>query len=146
MKKVLVINGANLNFLGIREKGIYGEESLEQINEKLGEYGKNQGIELEFFQSNHEGEIVDKIQAAFNKKDFLIINPGAFTHYSIAIRDAVLSIGIGCIEVHLSNIYKREEFRHKSLMSDISIGTITGFGSYGYKMALDYIINMEKAR
>lgn len=139
MRNVLVINGANLNFLGIRERGIYGKDTLDEINRKLNNYGSEKKIRLEFFQSNHEGEIIDKIQSVYNEVDYLIINPGAFTHYSIGIRDAILSVGIPCIEVHISNIYKREEFRHRSLISDIAIGTISGFGSYGYQMALDYI-------
>lgn len=143
MKKVLVMNGANLNFLGIREKNIYGDRTLQEINERLEKHVKSEKIHMEFFQSNYEGAMVEKIHEAYGNVDYIIINPGAFTHYSIAIRDALLAVDIQCIEVHLSNIYKREEFRHKSLISDIAIGTICGFGEEGYVMALDYIKQRE---
>lgn len=143
MTKILVINGANLNFLGIREKSIYGSRTLQEITERMRKQGEAMGLELEFFQSNYEGAIIEKIHEAYGNMDYIIINPGAFTHYSVAIRDAILSVGIQCIEVHLSNIYKREEFRHKSLISDIAIGSICGFGEHGYIMALDYIKQIE---
>lgn len=143
MKKTLVINGANLNFLGIREKNIYGNKTLQEINEKIKEYGKLKELEIEFFQSNYEGAIIEKIHESYDKVDYIIINPGAYTHYSVAIRDAILAVGIPSIEVHLSNVYRREEFRHKSLISDIVIGTISGFGEHGYTMALDYIKQIE---
>lgn len=139
--RVAVINGANLNFLGIREREIYGKESLDEINQKLKDYANSNKIEIEFFHSNIEGEIVNYIQTLYGKKDFIIINPGGYTHYSIAIRDALLAVGIDCIEVHLSNIEKREEFRKHSVISDIVVGKISGFGSFGYIMALDYIKN-----
>lgn len=142
--KILIINGPNLNFLGIREPKLYGNRSLDDINKDLHKYCKERNIEVEFYQSNHEGDIVDKIQESYGKKNYIIINPGAFTHYSIAIRDALLSVGIETIEVHLSNVYKREEFRYKSVISDIVIGKITGFGEFGYKMAIDYIYNIGK--
>ncbi|MGL4254518.1 MAG: type II 3-dehydroquinate dehydratase [Fusobacteriaceae bacterium] len=143
MKKVLVINGANLNFLGIREKNIYGSKTLQEINDRLKKYVEVGKIHIEFFQSNYEGAIVERIHEAYGNMDYIIINPGAFTHYSIAIRDALLAVEIPSIEVHLSNIYRREEFRHKSLISDIAIGTICGFGEEGYIMALDYIKKRE---
>lgn len=142
--KVLIINGPNLNFLGKREPKIYGDETLELINNKIKEFGMNHGMEVEFFQSNHEGYIIDKIQESYENVDYLIINPGALTHYGIGIRDAILSTNLKTIEVHLSNIYSREEFRHKSVISDICIGKITGFGSEGYKMALQYLSNLKK--
>lgn len=142
--KVLIINGANLNFLGKREPKIYGDETLELINNKIKEFGMNHGMEVEFFQSNHEGYIIDKIQESYENVDYLIINPGALTHYGIGIRDAILSTNLKTIEVHLSNVYSREEFRHKSVISDICIGKITGFGSEGYKMALQYLSNLKK--
>lgn len=142
--RVLIINGPNLNFLGKREPEIYGSETLELINSKIKEFGKNYGIEIEFFQSNHEGHIIDKIQESYENVDYLIINPGALTHYGIGIRDAILSTNLKTIEVHLSNVYSREEFRHKSVISDICIGKITGFGSEGYKMALQYLSNLKK--
>ncbi|MHA4989409.1 type II 3-dehydroquinate dehydratase [Cetobacterium somerae] len=142
--KILIINGPNLNFLGKREPKIYGDETLELINNKIKEFGMYHGMEVEFFQSNHEGYIIDKIQESYENVDYLIINPGALTHYGIGIRDAILSTNLKTIEVHLSNVYSREEFRHKSVISDICIGKITGFGSEGYKMALQYLSNLKK--
>lgn len=142
--RVLIINGPNLNFLGKREPKIYGNETLELINNKIKEFGMNHGMDIEFFQSNHEGYIIDKIQESYENVDYLIINPGALTHYGIGIRDAILSTNLKTIEVHLSNVYSREEFRHKSVISDICIGKITGFGSEGYKMALQYLSNLKK--
>ena len=142
--KVLIINGPNLNFLGKREPKIYGDETLELINNKIKEFSMNHGLEVEFFQSNHEGYIIDKIQESYENVDYLIINPGALTHYGIGIRDAILSTNLKTIEVHLSNVYSREEFRHKSVISDICIGKITGFGSEGYKMALQYLSSLKK--
>lgn len=142
--RVLIINGPNLNFLGKREPKIYGNETLELINNKIKEFGMNHGMDIEFFQSNHEGDIIDKIQESYENVDYLIINPGALTHYGIGIRDAILSTNLKTIEVHLSNVYSREEFRHKSVISDICIGKITGFGSEGYKMALQYLSNLKK--
>ncbi|SHG65975.1 3-dehydroquinate dehydratase [Thermosyntropha lipolytica DSM 11003] len=135
--KILVINGPNLNLLGIREPGIYGRKTLEEINEELRREAESQGVEIEFFQSNHEGEIVDKIHDCLNKVNIIIINAGAFTHYSIAIRDALQAVNIPAIEVHLSNIYKREEFRHKSVIADIAVGGIYGFGDLSYRLALE---------
>ncbi|WP_320046970.1 type II 3-dehydroquinate dehydratase [uncultured Ilyobacter sp.] len=139
MLKILVIHGVNLNFLGTREPKIYGSLTLEDINKKIEERASGHGFEIEVFQSNHEGEIVDKIQEHFQKSDYLVINPAAFTHYSIAIRDAILATGIKTIEVHLSNVHSREEFRRKSVIADIAVGQIAGFSYYGYIMALDYI-------
>lgn len=137
--KVAIINGVNLNFLGMREPEIYGGETLNEINEKISEKATKYGMEIDFFQSNSEGEIVDYIQSLYKKCDYIVINPGAYTHYSIAIRDAILSVGIKSIEVHLSNLDKREEFRKVSVISDIVQGKIAGFGSFGYLMAIDYI-------
>lgn len=142
--KILIINGPNLNFLGQREPEIYGDETLELINSEIRDFGKGHELEIEFFQSNHEGYIIDKIQESYKNIDYLIINPGALTHYGIGIRDAILSTSLKTIEVHLSNVYSREEFRHKSVISDICIGKITGFGSEGYKMALQYISNLKR--
>ncbi|MDY0132333.1 MAG: type II 3-dehydroquinate dehydratase [Desulforegulaceae bacterium] len=136
MKKLLVINGPNLNMLGKREPEIYGEQTLEEINSELKKISAELGIEISFFQSNHEGEIVSKLNQEFGKIDGLIINAAAYTHTSIAIRDAVLMHKIPVCEVHLSNIYKREKIRHKSYLSDISTGVICGFGSFGYQLAL----------
>ena len=136
--KLLVINGPNLNFLGIREKGIYGSESYEGLVERLQEKAKREDIELECFQDNGEGAIIDRIQKAyFDKTDGIIINPGAYAHYSIAIRDALASIEVPKIEVHISNVYKREEFRHKSVITPVCTGEILGLGLNGYFLALD---------
>lgn len=139
MVKILVIHGVNLNLLGTREPEIYGKLTLEDINRKISQRALEYGFEVEIFQSNHEGEIVDKIQEHFKKSDYIVINPAAFTHYSIAIRDAILATQIKTIEVHLSNVHSREEFRRKSVIADIAVGQIAGFSYYGYIMALDYI-------
>ena len=139
--RVHVIHGPNLNMLGKREPEIYGAKSLEDINTDLKNRAKTLGITLETFQSNHEGEIVEKIHDIFQQNyNGIIINPAAFTHTSVAIRDALLLLDIPIIEVHLSNIYKREEFRHKSMLSDIVTGQITGLGSMGYMLALNAIV------
>jgi len=134
-KKVLVINGPNLNLLGEREPHVYGKKSLKQIEEEIASLGKKQGIELEFFQSNHEGAIVDKIQEAKKDTGCIIINPAAFTHTSIAIRDAISAVKIPVIEVHLSNIYGREDFRKKSFIAGVAQGQVAGFGAYSYILA-----------
>ncbi len=135
--KILIINGPNLNMLGTREPEVYGETTLAQIEEELKSYAEAKGIELSFFQSNHEGAIIDKIHAALGQADIIIINAGAFTHYSLAIHDALAAVGIPTLEVHMSNIYKREEFRHKSLIAPVAIGGIFGLGKNSYKLALD---------
>lgn len=139
--RVLIINGPNLNMLGTREPEIYGDTTLKQIEDELTQYVQGKNIELSFFQSNHEGAIIDKIQAAFERIDALIINAGAFTHYSIAIHDALTAVSIPTIEVHMSNIYKREEFRHKSLISPVAIGGIFGLGKNSYKLAIDAVLD-----
>ncbi len=136
-EKVLVIHGPNLNMLGKREPEIYGKDSLDNINAALKELGQKLGILVETFQSNHEGEIVEKIQKASGIFKGIIINPAAFTHTSIAIRDAILLLDMVVIEIHLSNIYKREEFRHKSMIADVVSGQISGFGVHGYTLALE---------
>ncbi len=137
MRKILVIHGPNLNMLGKREPDLYGSESLGEINERLETSAKSFGIELEIFQSNHEGRLVDKIQTALSGYAAVVINPAAFTHTSVAIRDALLLLDVPIIEIHLSNIYKREPFRHKSLIADIATGQISGFGAHGYLLALE---------
>jgi len=136
MPKILVINGPNLNMLGIREKEIYGGQTLADINSSLEELALQEGVDIEFFQSNHEGEIVDRIHRAYGKVDFMIINAGAYTHYSVAIYDALKTARIPFIEVHISNIYARESFRHRSLLSPLAAGGIFGFGPEGYRLAL----------
>jgi len=135
-KKVLVIHGPNLNLLGKREVSIYGKTTLEELNILLKKEAKKLNLSLEIFQSNSEGEIVNKINSSLGKVDFIIINPAAYTHTSIAIRDALLSVEIPIIEVHLSNIFSREEFRKKSLISDVAKGVISGLGIHSYLLAL----------
>ena len=134
--KVLVIHGPNLNLLGTREPDVYGTDTLERINADLAADAEAAGLELEIFQSNHEGEIVDCIQSAIGRIAGLIINPAAYTHTSIAIRDALVNLDAPVIEVHLSNIHKREPFRHQSMVSDIATGQIAGLGAIGYRLAL----------
>jgi 3-dehydroquinate dehydratase-2 len=136
MTRVLVINGPNLNLSGCRETDVYGEKTLEEINSELTRLGKEINIETEFMQSSHEGEIIDKIHSAKESCDVIIINPGAYTHYSYAIRDAIKAVGIPVIEVHMSNIYSREEFRSKSVIAPVCAGQISGFGYRSYLVAL----------
>lgn len=136
MKKVLVIHGPNLNMLGIREPDIYGSATLEDINKKLMSLAQEIGVEVTIRQSNHEGEIVEMIQEAIGNYGAILINPAAYTHTSVALRDAISSSGIPTIEVHISNIYRREEFRQKSLIAPVSAGQISGFGVNSYLLGL----------
>jgi len=134
--KIAVIQGPNLNMLGVREQHIYGPMTLDQIHEQMkGTAGQN-GIELEFFQSNLEGEIVDKIQECYGETDGIIINPAAYTHTSIAIRDAIAAVGIATIEVHISNIHRREDFRKENMIAPVCASSIVGFGPFGYHLAM----------
>jgi 3-dehydroquinate dehydratase-2 len=138
---ILVLNGPNLNLLGTREPGHYGAETLADINQKLISLADSLGVELTTLQSNHEGELVEHIQKAGEDGiDAIVINPAAYTHTSVAIRDALLATRIPFVEVHLSNIHKREEFRHRSLLVDAAVGTVAGFGPSSYTMALRGII------
>ncbi len=134
--KIVVIQGPNLNMLGHREQNIYGPMKLEDIHTQMKNFAEQNGMEIEFFQSNLEGEIVDKIQECLVDADGVIRNPAAYTHTSIAIRDAISAVQIPTIEVHLSNIYAREDFRHKSLTAPVCAGQISGFGPFGYHMAM----------
>ena len=134
--KIVVIQGPNLNMLGVREQGIYGSMKLEDIHGQMKAYAEKNKTDIEFFQSNLEGEIVDRIQECLGDADGIIINPAAYTHTSIAIRDAIAAVQIPTIEVHLSNIYQREEFRHKSLTAPVCAGQITGMGPFGYHLAM----------
>ncbi|WP_312372121.1 type II 3-dehydroquinate dehydratase [Lachnoclostridium sp.] len=141
--KILVINGPNINFLGIREKAIYGKKDYPYLLSILEEKAKKEGIEIITFQSNGEGEIIDRIQEAYSDQtDAIIINPGAYTHYSYAIRDALASIELPKIEVHISNVHTREEFRHVSVTAPVCTGQIVGLGLQGYLLAIDAIMNI----
>ena len=138
---ILVLNGPNLNLLGTREPEVYGTDTLKDIEENLKSISKNHNVNIRFYQSNSENELINELHTAKQENvDAIIINPGAFTHTSIALRDAFLGVGIPFIEVHISNIYRREEFRKKSFLSDISEGLITGLGISGYEFALLTII------
>lgn len=142
-KKILIINGPNLNMLGVREPGIYGKETLEDICKKIQTRAEELNAETEFFQSNIEGEIINAIHKSMNVFDGIIINPGAFTHYSYAIHDAISSINLPVIEVHISNIHKREEYRHRSVTAPACVGQICGLGSNGYIYALEELCNEQ---
>ncbi len=147
MSKILVINGPNINFLGIREKGIYGTKDYAYLLELLQDKADKDGIELETFQSNGEGEIIDRIQKAYyDKVNGIVINPGAYTHYSYALRDALASVSMPVIEVHISNIHKREEFRNTSVTAPSCTAQITGMGLYGYILAIDGLLNLLKEK
>ena len=138
---ILVIQGPNLNLLGTREPEVYGKTTLEDIHQKLGDLAKAQSVDLSAYQSNHEGELIDRIQKAKQDGvDFIIINPGAFTHTSVALRDVLAGVAIPFTEVHLSNIHQREEFRKHSYLSDIATGVICGLGAIGYELALQAAI------
>ena len=137
--KFLIINGVNLNLTGKREKGVYGTETLEELNEKIAAYCQNGGDEVAFYQSNIEGELVNKLHEAFLQKtcDAIILNAGAFTHYSYALRDAIAAIDIPVAEVHISNVHAREEFRKKSVLSEVCKGVVCGFGVGSYIAAIE---------
>ena len=142
MKKICLIHGPNINFTGIREKGVYGTLTFDEINDEIRKKADELDFEVEIFQSNHEGAIIDKIQACYGSKDGIIINPGAYTHYSYAIRDAIAAVKIPVIEVHMSNIHKREEFRHHSVISPVCAGQIAGFGKESYILGLHALKNI----
>ncbi len=146
--KIVVIQGPNLNMLGIREQNIYGPMKLEQIHAQMKDFGTQNGLEVEFFQSNLEGEIVDRIQECYGDIDGIVINPAAYTHTSIAIRDAIAAVNIPTIEVHISNIHRREEFRKENMIAPVCASSIVGFGPFGYHLAMigmTQILNEVKA-
>ncbi|MGA7194368.1 MAG: type II 3-dehydroquinate dehydratase [Anaerolineales bacterium] len=142
--KMLVLHGPNLNLLGTREPEIYGSMTLEDINAKLIEFGKSLGAEVKCLQSNHEGALIDALHDARTWASGVVFNPGGYTHTSVALRDAIIAIGIPVVEVHLSNVYAREEFRHKSLLSAVCKGKITGFGWMSYALGLRVLIENDK--
>ena len=143
--KILVINGPNLNFLGIREKGIYGEETYDSLCDRIQKKAEQLGVQVEIFQSNSEGGLIDRIQAAYTDgTEGIVINPGAYTHYSYALRDALASIQMPKLEVHISNIHQREEFRHTSVTAPACNGQIVGLGLQGYELALEAMENLIK--
>ena len=142
--KILVINGVNMNMLGIREPEKYGNMTLKDLEKELYSYSFELGIDIETYQSNHEGEIVEKIHSAYNNADGIVINPGAYTHTSVAIRDAIAAVNLPTVEVHMTNIHSREDFRHKSMIAPVCIAQISGFGADCYKLGLKvltYILN-----
>lgn len=137
MKKILVLLGPNLNMVGVREKGIYGSEDADSIEEQIKSYARSNGFDADVFQSNHEGDLIDKIHASKDVYNGVVINAGAFTHYSYALRDAIACIKIPFVEVHMSNIHAREEFRHKSVIAPVCAGQIAGFGKNSYFLAIE---------
>ncbi|MBR3179279.1 MAG: type II 3-dehydroquinate dehydratase [Clostridia bacterium] len=144
MKKLLIINGPNINMLGIREPGIYGEQSYATLQNRIREYAASRGIEVELYQSNHEGDLVDRIQQAYGNTDGIVINPGAYTHTSIALLDAVKAVSIPTVEVHISDVSKREEFRQISYIRLACVKTISGHGIEGYIEAMQFLLDGEK--
>ena len=138
--KFLILNGPNLNLLGSREPGIYGETGYEALCRRLEEKARSQGSEAVCFQSNHEGALIDAIHDAVGKYDAIVFNPGALTHYSYALLDALKAVNVPCVEVHISNIHQREEFRRRSVTAAGCVGQICGLGLYGYEAAMDYFL------
>ncbi len=142
MNRILVIHGPNLNMLGKREEHIYGDQTLDEINSAIKIFARDHSIDVDTFQSNSESALIEKIQGAIEGFDAIVLNPAGYTHTSVALRDAVLAAGLPVVEVHLSNIYKREDFRKKSLIADVAVGQISGFGPMGYVLALRALIDL----
>jgi 3-dehydroquinate dehydratase-2 len=143
MKKILVVNGPNLNLLGLREPGVYGSESYDHVCKRIAQRAKELEIEVDFYQSNSEGGLIDKLHSCIGNIDGVVLNAGAYTHTSYALRDAISAINIPVVEVHMSNIHAREEFRHKSVIAPVCRGQISGFGVMSYLLALDALAGME---
>lgn len=144
--RILILNGPNLNLLGTREPAIYGGRTLADIELELSEVARRYDADIAFFQSNHEGALVDRIHVArTDGTTFLIVNAGAFTHTSIALRDALAAVALPFVEVHLSNVHRREEFRHRSMLADLAVGSIVGLGAAGYRYALEYALSARAA-
>ncbi len=144
MKKILVLLGPNLNMVGIREKGIYGEESAQSIEEEIYAQAEARGLACEVVQSNYEGALIDQVQQALGVFDGIVLNAGALTHYSYALRDAIAGVRVPCVEVHMSNIHAREEFRHTSVIAPVCVGQIAGFGKQSYFLAMDALVHILK--
>jgi 3-dehydroquinate dehydratase-2 len=142
-KSILVVNGPNLNLLGKREPGVYGTQSLARISENIRTHAEKKGVQVEIMQSNSEGELIDAIHAAQGKHTGIVINAGAYTHYSYAIRDAITAIKLPCVEVHISNVHAREEFRSVSVIAPVCVGVIAGFGEKSYTLAIDALLGIE---
>ncbi|OKL57517.1 Catabolic 3-dehydroquinase [Talaromyces atroroseus] len=140
MPSILILNGPNLNLLGLREPHIYGSETLQDVENTCRELGSRHNVSIETFQSNHEGHLIDRIHEARNKADVIVINPAGYTHTSVAIRDALLSVSIPFIEVHLSNVHAREQWRHHSYFSDKAAACIVGLGTFGYEAAIQFAV------
>ena len=144
--RILVLNGPNINMLGIREPGIYGNDSFETLCNTVRDYAEDNGIEIKLYQSNHEGALVDEIQNAYGAFDGIVFNPGAYTHTSIALLDALKAVGIPTVEVHISDVSKREDFRQISYIRDVAVKTIVGEGLEGYNHAIDFLISREEEK
>ncbi len=142
--KILIINGVNMNMLGVREPDKYGTMTLKDLEKSLYSYSFELGVDIETFQSNHEGEIVEKIQSAYGNVDGIVINPAAYTHTSVAIRDAIAAVNIPAVEIHMTNIHSREDFRHNSLIAPVCIAQISGFGAQSYKLGLKGLVEFLK--
>ena len=143
---ILVVNGPNLNLLGDREPDLYGAVTLDEISRGLDDYGADRGVTIEHFQSNIEGELLDALHGGRGSADGIVLNAGAFTHYSIALRDAIAAIGVPVVETHISNVHAREDFRHTSVIASVCLGVITGFGPTGYRLAVDALIDHLESR